>query len=59
LFADQPSLLAGKMLLALILYPLGRSIGDLAIIVISVGVYLLSGGPLPWAPGPKSHSRIR
>jgi hypothetical protein len=41
LFADQPSLLAGKMLLALILYPLGRSIGDLAIIVISVGVYLL------------------
>jgi hypothetical protein len=27
-FADQPSLLAGKMLLALILDPLGRSIGD-------------------------------
>jgi len=25
----------------------------IAITVISVGVYLLSGGPLPWAPGPK------
>jgi drug/metabolite transporter (DMT)-like permease len=25
----------------------------LAVTVISAGVYMLSGGPLPWAPRPK------